>query len=223
MTGNQSYFTNTGNALSSLNPNDIESVTILKDAAAASIYGSRAANGVILITTRTGKTGKSKINFRTSYGVEQLANDRGYRPLNGEEFLTLTRQSVINAGGNPDDNTLANKKYYYPLSYRDSTQTDWLKTVTRTGKIYNAELNVEGGNDKTSHFFSMLYEKHEGIVYCSDFTKISFRSNIDHKINDKLKLGTRLTGTNSVANDVAMQSMYYANPLFAAILISAIY
>ncbi len=217
MTGDQSYFTNTGNALSSLNPNDIESVTILKDAAASSIYGSRAANGVVLITTRTGKSGASKINFRTSYGIEQVANDRGYRPLNGEEFLTLTRQSVINAGANPDD-PLAGK-YYYPLSYRDSTQTDWLKAMTRTGKIYNAELTLEGGNEKTSHFFSMLYEKHEGIVYNSDFTKISFRSNVDHKINDKLKLGTRLTGTNSVANDVAMQSLYYANPLFAAFLI----
>ena len=219
MTGNQSYYTNTGNALSALNPNDIESVTILKDAAAASIYGSRAANGVVLITTKAGKSGATKISFRTSYGVEQLANDRGYRPLNGEEFLTLTRQSVINAGGNPDDNSLSNKKYYYPLSYRDSTQTDWLKEVTRTGRIYNAELNLEGGNDKTSHFFSMLYEKHEGIVYGSDFKKISFRSNIDHKINDKLKLGTRITGAHTVANDVPMQSMYYANPLFAAMLI----
>jgi TonB-dependent starch-binding outer membrane protein SusC len=219
MTGNQSFYTNTGNALSALNPNDIESVTILKDAAASSIYGSRAANGVVLITTKAGKPGATKVSFRTSYGIEQLANDRGYRPLNGEEFLTLTRQSIINAGGNPDDNSLSNKKYYYPLSYRDSTQTDWLKEVTRTGRIYNAELNLEGGSDKTSHFFSMLYEKHEGIVYGSDFKKISFRSNIDHKINDKLKLGTRITGAHTVANDVPMQSMYYANPLFAAMLI----
>jgi TonB-dependent starch-binding outer membrane protein SusC len=219
MTGNQSFYTNTGNALSALNPNDIESVTILKDAAASSIYGSRAANGVVLITTKSGKSGATKVSFRTSYGVEQLANDRGYRPLNGEEFLTLTRQSIINAGGNPDDNSTGNKKYYFPLSYRDSTQTDWLKTVTRTGKIYTAELNVEGGNDKTSNFFSMLYEKHEGIVYGSDFKKISFRSNIDHKINDKLKLGTRITGAHTIANDVPMQNMYYANPLFAAMLI----
>jgi TonB-linked SusC/RagA family outer membrane protein len=217
MTGNQSFYTNSGNALNSLNPNDIESVTILKDAAASSIYGSRAANGVILITTKAGKAGATKVNFRTSYGVEQLANDRHYRPLNGEEFLTLTRQSVINAGGNPDDPTVS--QYYFPLSYRDSTQTDWLKTVTRTGKIYNAELSIEGGNEKTSNFFSMLYEKHEGIVYGSDFKKISFRSNIDHKINDKLKMGTRLTGAYTIANDVPMQSMYYANPLFAAMLI----
>ena len=87
MSGDQSYFTNTGNALSSLNPNDIESISILKDAAAASIYGSRAANGVILVTTKSGKSGATKMNFRTSYGLEELSNDRGYRPLNGKEFL----------------------------------------------------------------------------------------------------------------------------------------
>ena len=219
MSGDQSYFTNTGNALASLNPNDVESITILKDAAAASIYGSRAANGVILITTKSGKSGATKMNFRTSYGREQLSNDRGYRPLNGEEFLTLTRQSVINAGGDPDDNSLANNKYYFPLSLRDSAQTDWLDAVTRTGRIFNAELSMEGGNEKTSTYFSFLYEKHEGIVYSSDFEKYSFRSNIDHKISEKLKLGTRLTGAYTQANDVAMQDLYYANPLFAAIMI----
>jgi TonB-dependent starch-binding outer membrane protein SusC len=219
MSGDQSYFTNTGNALAALNPNDIESITILKDAAASSIYGSRAANGVILITTKSGKSGATKVNFRTSYGIETLSNDRGYRPLNGNEFLTLTRQSVINAGGNPDDNSVGNKKYYFPLSLRDSTQTDWLDAVTRTGRIYNAELSMEGGNDKTTNFFSINYEKHEGIVNGSDFEKMAFRSNIDQKISDKLKLGSRITGAHTVANDVPMQSMYYANPLFAAMMI----
>ena len=76
MTGDQSYYTNSGNALASLNPNDIESFTILKDAAASSIYGSRAANGVILVTTKSGKAGATKVNFRTSYGVEQLQTTR---------------------------------------------------------------------------------------------------------------------------------------------------
>jgi TonB-linked SusC/RagA family outer membrane protein len=156
MSGDQSYYTNSGNALASLNPNDVESITILKDAAASSIYGSRAANGVILITTKSGKAGATKVNFRTSLGSERLANDRDYRPLNGEEFLTLTRKSVVNAGGNPDDAT--NSKYYFPLSLLDSTQTNWLDEVTRVGRIFNAELSMEGGNDKTSTFFSFLYE-----------------------------------------------------------------
>lgn len=219
MTGDQSYYTNSGNALASLNPNDIESFTILKDAAASSIYGSRAANGVILVTTKSGKAGATKVNFRTSYGVEQLSNDKDYRPLTGDEFLKLTRQSVINAGGDPDDNSLENAKYYFPLSLSDSTTTNWLDAVTRLGSIYNAELSIEGGNDKTLNYFSLLYQKHEGIVYGSDFEKFAFRSNIDHKINDKLKLGTRINGAQTKTNDVPMQSMYYANPLFSAMMI----
>ena len=217
MSGDQSSYTNTGNALASLNPNDVESMTILKDAAASSIYGSRAANGVILITTKSGKSGVAKINFRASYGVEQLANDRGYRPLNAEEYLTFQRTAVINAGGNPDDPS--NAKYYFPMSLLDGPITDWKKELTRMGSIYSAELSAEGGSDKTQHFFSALYNKHEGIVYGSDFTKFSIRSNIDHQLNNKLKLGVRFNGAYSIANDIAMQSMYYVNPLFAMMMI----
>jgi TonB-linked SusC/RagA family outer membrane protein len=217
MSGNQSYFTNTGNALSSLNPNDVESMTILKDAAASSIYGSRAANGVILITTKSGKIGTERINFRASYGVEQLANDNDYRPLTAEEYLTFQRVAVTNAGGNPDDPS--KPSYYFPMSLLDDPITDWKKELTRTGSIYSAELSVEGGNDKTLSFFSALYDKHEGIVYGSDFQKFSLRSNIDHKINNKVKIGSRINGAYSLANDVAMQSLYYVNPMFAMMMI----
>lgn len=217
MSGDQSFFTNTGNALASLNPNDVESMTILKDAAASSIYGSRAANGVILITTKSGKAGAAKMNFRASYGVEQIANDNGYRPLTAEEYLAFQRTAVINAGGNPDDPS--NSKYYFPNSLLDGPITDWMKELTRTGSIYSAELSAQGGSDRTQHFFSGLYDKHEGIVYGSDFTKFSIRSNVDHQLNKKLKLGVRFNGAYSVANDVPMQSMYYVNPLFAMMMI----
>ena len=85
--------------------------------------------------------------------------------------------------------TPSNSKYYFPLSLIDSTTTNWLDEVTRLGSIFNAELSMEGGNDKTLNYFSLLYENHEGIFIGSDFKKYSFRSNIDHKINNKLKLG----------------------------------
>lgn len=137
MSGNQSYFTNTGNALASLNPNDVESMTILKDAAASSIYGSRAANGVILITTKSGKSGATRINFRASYGVEQLANDRDYRPMTAEEYLTYQRLAVQNAGGNPDDPTQG--AYYYPLSLLNGPITDWKKSSP--GPATSIQLN----------------------------------------------------------------------------------
>lgn len=213
MSGDQTSFMNTGNALASLNPNDVESMTILKDAAASSIYGSRAANGVILITTKSGKAGASKINFRASYGMEQLANDNGYRPMTAEEYLTYQRLAVTNAGGNPDDPSKPG--YYFPMSLLNGPITDWKKELTRIGNIYSAELSADGGSEKTQSFFSAVYDRHEGIVYASDFTKFGIRSNIDHKLNKKLKLGTRINGSYSFANDVAMQNLYYVNPLFA--------
>jgi TonB-linked SusC/RagA family outer membrane protein len=217
MSGNQSYFTNTGNALASLNPNDVESVTILKDAAASGIYGSRAANGVILITTKSGKPGVGKINFRASYGVEQLANDNGYRPMTAEEYLTYQRLAVTNAGGNPDDPARAD--CYFPLSLLDGPATDWQKELTRAGSIYSAGISAEGGTDKTANFFSLHYDDHQGIVYGSDFKRYTLRSNVDHKLSNRIKLGTRINGAYTRANDVAMQSLYHTNPLFTMIMI----
>jgi TonB-linked SusC/RagA family outer membrane protein len=218
MEGDQSFYTNTSNTLSSLNPNDIESVSVLKDAAAASVYGSRASNGVILITTKSGKSGKSKVNFRLSTGIDKLANDNGYYPMSAEEFLQYSRDAVVNAGLDPDDPAGGN--YYYPTSLLDSTITDWYKTLTRVGRIYNAELSVEGGNEKTLHYFSGNYQSNEGVFYGVRFEKFQIRTNLDHKINDKLKIGTRINGSYTNTNDVPMQSLYYSNPLFGAFMIS---
>jgi len=218
MEGNQNYFTNTGNSLSSLNPNDIASISILKDAAAASIYGSRAANGVILVTTKSGKAGESKMNFRVSTGYDRLANDNDYGVLSPEDYLMWSRDAVINAGKDPDDPS--NPRYYFPLSLRDSVTTDWLDVLTRTGKTYNAELSVEGGNEKTTHYFSGSYENLEGIFYGVDYEKFQARMNLDHKISDRLKMGTRINATHTITNDVAMQDLYFVNPLFGATLLS---
>src|SRR5512133_2000725 len=104
---------NTSNPLAAINPNDIESISVLKDAAAASVYGSRAANGVILITTKSGKEGKTKINFRTSTGIDRLANDNHYGPMSAAQFLQFSRDAVKNAGMDPDDP--ANGNYYFPM------------------------------------------------------------------------------------------------------------
>jgi TonB-dependent starch-binding outer membrane protein SusC len=218
MEGDQSSYTNTSNTLSSLNPNDIESVSVLKDAAAASIYGSRASNGVILITTKSGKAGKSKVNFRASTGIDMLANDNGYYPMTAKEFLQYSRDAVINAGLDPNDPTSGN--YYFPTSLMNGTITDWYKTLTRTGKIYDAELSVEGGNEKTQHYFSADYQSNQGVFYGVSFDKFQVRTNIDHKISDKFKIGTRINATHTVTKDVPMQDMYFANPLFGSFMLS---
>ena len=197
----------------------MRSVSVLKDAAAASVYGSRAANGVILITTKTGKAGqKSKINFRTSTGMERLANDNNYGVMSPKELLYYNRDAIVNSGRDPD--SPANPTYYYPVTLLDGQTYDWMDAVTRDGKIFTAEVSVEGGNEKTGTFLSGSYEKNEGIVYANDFEKYQIRSNIDHKVNDKVKVSNRFNGSYSLINDVPMQSLYYANPLFGGMIMS---
>lgn len=215
MEGDQSYFTNTGNALTMINPSDIESITILKDAAAASIYGSRAANGVILITTKSG-TGKTKVNFRASYGASSLANDNDFGIMTPEQNVEYMRAAAVNAGSDPDDPT---SPFYYPMSLLEQPMNNWLKAGTRYGNLQNYELSVSGGNDKTSHYTSGSYSNSEGVFYGIDYKKYQLRSNIDHQINDKLRFGVKMNAMHTESNDVAMQAMYYANPLFAGMFI----
>jgi TonB-dependent starch-binding outer membrane protein SusC len=216
MSGNQTYFTNTGNALAMINPNDIESITILKDAAAASIYGSRAANGVILITTKSGAQGKSQVSFRGSYGITSLANDNGFDIMTPEQMVDYNRAAAINAGGDPDD---PSDPYYYPMSLLEKPMNNWLRESTRFGNIQNYELSVTGGSEKTKHYTSALYSNTQGVFLGVDFKKYQLRSNIDHEISDKLRMGVKINAFHSEANDVAMQAMYYVNPLFAGMFL----
>ncbi len=210
-------FANTSNPLSMINPNDIENITVLKDAAAASIYGSRAANGVILITTKSGKIGKSTVSARASYGVTSLANDNGYGTMNPEQLVTYMRDAVTNAGLDPDDPT--NGSYYIPRSLLSTPQTNWMDALTRLGNVRDVEVSVNGGDAKTRHYTSAAYSETEGVFYGVDYSRFQIRSNIDHSLNDKLKVAVRTNLGYNYANDVAMQSLYYANPVFAGMLI----
>jgi len=207
------YMTNTSNTLAIVNPNDIESVSVLKDASAAAIYGSRAANGVILITTKSGKSAKSKINFKLTHGYTALANDNGFDILTPEQLITLRQDAVRNIGGDPNDPT---SSFYTPDSLLQLPMTNWLKETTRTGNQNEVDLSVTGGNEKTQHFLSGRYTRSEGVFYGVAYESFQFRSNIDHAISDKLNVGVKLNGFHSKASDVAMQSLYYVNPIFAS-------
>ncbi|MDD3568590.1 MAG: TonB-dependent receptor [Bacteroidales bacterium] len=216
MRGDQSIFTNTGNALASLNPNDIESITVLKDAAAASVYGSRAANGVILVTTKSGSTGKAKFNARTKFGVSQLANDNDFGIMSGEQLLGFQRDAIVNAGRNPDDPLGA---YYRPMSLLALDQTNWMDHFTRLGQMSEYEINAAGGTDRSKFYTSLAYHKNEGVFYGVDFSKFTARVNADYKLTDKLEVGTRMNIGYTESNDVAMQALYYVNPAFAGMTI----
>ncbi len=216
MSGNQTYFTNTGNAIATINPNDIESITVLKDAAAASVYGSRAANGVILVTTKSGKQGKAKFSARAKFGVSQLANDNGFGVMSGEQLLEYQRVAAINAGFNPDD---PKSSYYRPASLLAQGSTDWIDHVSRYGKMQEYEVNASAGSAKSRFYTSLTYHKNEGVFYGIDFEKFTFRVNADHKLGEKLEAGARINAAYTKANDVPMQSLYYSNPLFAGSMI----
>lgn len=219
MTGDQSYFTNTSNALSMLNPNDIESITVLKDAAASSIYGSRAANGVVLVTTKSGQSGKTRFSVRAKYGVSQLANDNNYGNMTPEQLLTYFRDGVRNAGDDPDNPANAGENKYFPRELLSRPLTNWMDEYTRLGKNQEYEISANGGSDKTKYFSSASYHESEGVYYGVSFEKLQFRANVDHTISDRFKMGTRVNAAYTESNDVAMQSLYYANPAFAGMLI----
>jgi TonB-linked SusC/RagA family outer membrane protein len=216
MTGDQSVTVNTSNAIAMINPNDIESITVLKDAAAASVYGSRAANGVILITTKAGKEGRAKFTARAKYGVSTIANDNNFRMMTPSELLEYQRVAIVNAGKNPDDPT---GTYYRPYELLTRTQTNWMDQMTRTGSMQEYEITASGGSAKNSYYSSLSYHDNEGIFYGIDFKKMQARVNADQELTKTLKTGVRVNVGYMYTEDIAMQGLYYTNPIFAGMLI----
>ncbi len=211
------YMVNTNNVLAMINPNDIESISILKDASAAAIYGSRAANGVVIITTKTGTEGKTKVNFNARYGITSLANDNGFDVLTPEQLIALRQRASWNVGEDPND---PSSPYYMPDSILQLPMVNWMDELTRYGKINEYDLSISGGNEKTQHFTSAKYSKTEGVFHGVDYESFQLRSNIDHKINDKLSMGVKMNAFHSFSNDVAMQSLYFVNPAFGGMLMN---
>jgi TonB-linked SusC/RagA family outer membrane protein len=188
------------NALNTINPADIESIEILKDASATAIYGARAANGVVLITTKRGKQGRSTINFDTYYGSQRLA--RKIPVLNLQEYADYYQD----VGWTPID------EFSRPELL--GAGTDWQDAVFRDAAMQNYQLTVSGGNEKTSYALSGSYFFKEGIVIGSDFSRISSRINIDHKFSDRLRIGNSLlvsrTKENITFNDNSSGVVYTA-------------
>ena len=188
-----------------LNGNDIESIQVLKDAASASIYGSRAANGVIIITTKNGKDGKVKVDFDASVAAQTYANRM--QVLNAEEFGQVMWQGYVNDGLNPNRNSLGYQfdwgfdgsgvpvlngihmdKYLDAAGTTPSSDTDWVKETTRTGLIQQYNLSLSNGTERGNSYFSLGYYRNDGIIKHSDFSRISARINTDYKL---LKVGDR--------------------------------
>jgi len=178
------------NTISDLNPNDIESISILKDASATAIYGARGSNGVVLITTKKGKLNQNTINFNANYGFQQVVKKVDL--LNASEFMEMKNNASINDGGLPI--------YSQEAIDNPPVDTDWLDEVFRTAPIQNYDLSFSGGNEKTRYYISGSWFDQEGIVLGTDFSKISGRVNLDQKISEKFSITTNLGVTRSVNN-----------------------
>jgi TonB-linked SusC/RagA family outer membrane protein len=199
-----------------LNPNDIENITVLKDAAAASIYGSRAANGVILVTTKSGKEGRTSFSARAKFGTSWLANDNDFGIMSADQLLAYQRDAVKNAGGNPDNPT---DTYYRPKELLSRPLTNWMDHLSRLGNIQEYEINASGSNAKGKYYSSLSYNKTDGVFYGVDLNKITGRLNADYKLTNTLESGARVNLTYAEGNDVPMQNLFYANPMFAGMTI----
>lgn len=172
------------NALASLNPGDIASMEILKDASATAIYGARGANGVVIITTNKGKAGKTKVSFENYYGVQVVANQ--YDLANARMYGEWANAFAENEGIDP---FFSNNQ----LDSLSSAGTDWQKEAYRQAAIQNHQISISGGNDKTTFFVSANYFKQDGVIKQSSFDRTTFRINFDHYISDKFKIGTTTT------------------------------
>ena len=204
--------TNVSSGIATINPNDIESITVLKDAAAAAVYGSRAANGVILVTTKSGKEGKAQFDARAKYGVSWLQSDSGFRMMTGSELLGYQRDAIRNAGLDPDDPTC---KYYRPMNLLNGDTSSWLEHFTRPGELQEYEISARGGNAKGKYYSSLSYHKNDGVFYGIDYSRFQARVNADYKLLKNLESGVRVNVAYTEQNDIPMQSLYYANPVFA--------
>lgn len=183
------------NALSSLNPNDIESISILKDASATSIYGARGSNGVVLITTKRGKSGSDKIAFDAYYGIQQQA--KGIEVMNATQFAQLFDEAGQNATPNDE---IYNPLYPNPETLGEGT--DWQKEIYRTAPIQNYQLSISGGDEKTTYAVSGNYFKQDGIIIGSDYERYSGRINLDRKVNNYIKFGSNVSLTSTTSNTV---------------------
>ena len=217
-TGQGSSLATSSNLLSTLNPNDIEDITVLKDAASSSIYGSRAANGVILVTTKKGKAGITKFRFDTYAGQSSTAyKNNDYQPLNASQYATITKEGLINAGiataANVD--ALFNANFATTFTYPTPVSTDWLAAVTRTGSQQEYNMSASGGNDKTTFFMSTGYHKEDGTTIATDFQRWSGNVRVENKATDKLTIGFNLNG--GVTNqNTPLAGGAFGNPVLTA-------
>lgn len=225
----------TGNPLDNINPNDIESIEVLKDAAAAAIYGSRASNGVVLITTKRGQTGKPRITLNTYAGYNQAA--KKLKMMNGDEWIANATE-VINAqyvakygsagatanddratrlarnGGNFDANYILDPRWSLP-GHPGLEYIDWQDAIERKGQMQNYQISASGGTEAVKYFISGNYANQDGFVIGLGYKAYSLRANLEINATKNLKFGVNVAPTYSITLDpgVEGQNAYFHQAL----------
>jgi TonB-dependent starch-binding outer membrane protein SusC len=228
-TRNDAGFTQS-NPLAFLNPNDIESIDILKDAASAAIYGAQASNGVVIITTKKGKAGKTKFNFNTYVGIAQPLQKLDI--LNAQEYAELRTQAYLN--GNPTLTSLLAKRTFLLNDVRITTAAtiteksvdsiianlptyDWQDAAFRNGLIQNYEIGASGGNDKTTFRIAASYNTQQAVVTKADFRRGTAKFDLTNKATDRITINTSLN-LSSFNQDLpfSVEGSFLGSPAFAS-------
>ncbi len=171
--------------MASINPSDIESIDVLKDASAQAIYGSRAANGVVLITTKKGKTGESKITYDTYFGVQTIP--KKLPVLNLQQYARYQNSIIPEINAVTGGNQQIIPEFANPSVLGNGT--DWQDQIYQTGAVQSHQLSFSGGQNKTTYFISGSYFSQSGTLIETNFDRYTLRANIDHQVKDWLKVG----------------------------------
>lgn len=240
-----------GSPLDNMNPNDVASVEVLKDAAAAAIYGSRASNGVVIITTKKGKKGKPQFTFNTYGGVNKEVNRVDMLSAQGwiDRAKTMIDSQWVGSGvpgasatqsnaeriaaynlKNPTAPLVPSNNRYYTYLYDDRWDIpghpgldyiDWQDKVFRTGEFSNYQLTASGATDVVNYYVSANYQKNTGYIVGTDYTLFSARANIDVKLSENFKMGINLAPSYSIKNDPGVEGK--DNTLFKALTATPVF
>jgi len=198
------------NTIAGLNANDIQTMTVLKDASATSLYGSRAANGVVLITTKSGKPGKTKVNFTYQRGYNNNTIRDEQKTLTTDAYIQYYREGWANAGNSPTSyDSLLRANAVDP-----NVNTDWFDQVLRQGNYSQYNMNVSGGNDKSTYFISGSYYTSEAPTKGVDYDKATYRLNLTSQVTKRWSIKGGFSGSYQRSTNF-LGGSFFANPIRA--------
>jgi len=187
--------------ISNINPDEIQDISVLKDASSTSLYGSRAANGVVIITTKRGKSGQTQVNMNAYYGVQQVPQKGRPDMMDAQEFAEFKKEVAV------DNGQAVDPMFQNPSQYGKGT--DWYNAVLRTAPIENYTLSINSNKEKLSTAVILGYFNQDGVLRNSNYKRYSVRANTDYKINDYVKVGINVAPTFTTNNTPQSDGIWY--------------